>query len=202
MTLSTWQALGLAQLLILLLVAVAVLAWMLWRRPRTAVATQQETPQEETPATDLPDTLREIHRFIESEVARTRAQMEDNDRNLPEHVLATRVRYLQAELDALAYTETPDPFWAHLCECIDGWTTPQAGEDDSDNESLAATHSRLQRLLKEMEQEPPSQVVIRQLAVIERRLAAIQRQADDDESEPADVADGDAGESVDSEQFR
>ncbi|QIT54398.1 hypothetical protein HC341_03685 [Aquisalimonas sp. 2447] len=202
MTLSTWQALGLAQLVILLLVAVAVLGWTLWRRPRTAAAIQQATPQA-PPPTDDPDTLAVVSRFLEGELARTRAQQEANDRNLPEHVLSARARYLQAELDALAYTDTPDPFWAHLCECIDGWNVPQARALDDDDESLAATHSRLQRLLGEMEREPPSQVVVRQLAVIERRLAAIQRQTGTGEEDNTGLAAaGDAGQAEGSEQLR
>ena len=200
MTLSTWQALGLAQLLILLLAAVAVLGWMLWRRSRMAATTEQEATQS-PPLNDAPDTVAEVRRFLEGELARTRAQQDANDRNLPARVLSTRLRYLQAELDALAYAETPDPFWAHLCECIDSWDGPPTGAPDDD--SLAATHSRLQRLLSDMEREPPSQIVVRQLAVIERRLAAIQRQTDDDEGDNAALAsEGEGGEAAESEQLR
>lgn len=57
-------------------------------------------------------------------------------------MLSARVRYLQAELDALACTDAPDPFWAHLCECIDGWDAPRARPVD-DDESLAASQRQI-----------------------------------------------------------
>ncbi|MDN3518985.1 hypothetical protein QWY84_15300 [Aquisalimonas lutea] len=189
LTVPTWVFLLLAQTLILLAAAAGFLAWLARRRrspgePRQSVDTAPATPAP-VDGEDMPP----VRRYLQSELARTRAQRENNDRNLPDQVLDCRLHYLQAELEALDYSDSPDPFWAHLCDRIESLSAP-AG-DTEETADLATTQRRLQHLLTELEQaDEPSQVTVRQLAVIERRLAALQQNGREDEA-PAPRGNGD-----------
>ncbi|MFV8834771.1 hypothetical protein [Aquisalimonas sp.] len=130
LTPSTWWILLIAQLIIFLVAGIAALAWMLWRRRRTA-------PVEVTPAGPSERADEAIRRFFENELTRTRAQLEENDRGMPEHVLQLRVNYLQAELEGLDYEREPDRFWSHICDRIDHWIARQQERADQEKETNA-----------------------------------------------------------------
>lgn len=114
---STWWILLIAQLIIFLVAGAALLGWTFWRR---RAAPEEPSPLGPTEGSDIA-----IRRFFENELTRTRAQLEENDRDLPEHVLQLRVNYLQAELEGLAYDREPDRFWSHICDRIDLWIARQ-----------------------------------------------------------------------------
>lgn len=175
LTVPTWVFLLLAQTLILLAAAAGLLGWLARRRRPPEEPGQQPEATAAARASGGGEDMPPVRRYLESELARTRAQREANDRNLPEQVLDCRLHYLQAELEALDYTDAPDPFWAHLCDRIEGLSAPAGPVEQAAD--LETTQRRLQRLLTELEQaDEPSQVTVRQLAVIERRLAALQQQ--------------------------
>lgn len=184
LTVPTWAFLLLAQTLILLAAAAGFLAWLARRRRAPGEPRQQADAAPPAPVggTVMPP----VRRYLVSELARTRAQREENDRNLPDQVLDCRLHYLQTELEALDYTDAPDPFWAHLCDRIEGLIAPATSVDDAAD--LEATQQRLQQLIAELEQaDEPSQVTVRQLAVIERRLAALQQQGKGESRDEAQV---------------
>lgn len=193
LTVPTWAFLLLAQTLILLAAAAGFLAWLAWRRRSSGEPRQQAEAAPGTPAPVSDTGMPPVRRYLESELARTRAQREDNDRNLPDQVLDCRLHYLQAELEALDYSDAPDPFWAHLCDRIEGLSAPAGGAEEAAD--LETTQRRLQHLLTELEQaDEPSQVTVRQLAVIERRLAALQQGQGESSAKARDDAGNDTEE--------
>ncbi|SEP17457.1 hypothetical protein [Aquisalimonas asiatica] len=130
LTASTWWILLIVQLIIFLVAGIAALTWVLWRRSGTP-------PVEVAPPGPSERADEAIRRFFENELTRTRAQLEENDRGLPEHVLQLRVNYLQAELEGLDHEGQPDRFWSHICDRIDHWIARQQERTDAERDSGA-----------------------------------------------------------------
>lgn len=206
-TIPFWVLIALVQGLVLLTAATVFLAWRLRVARRTTDQADADAVSDEPASSDA------IRTYLDQALEQTRLEQHARDRNVPDQVLETRLHYLASERDALDYANQADRFWAHLCDRIEnGLTTPTEVDDDG---SLETTHHRLRRILGQLEGDGgESQVTVRQLAVIERRLAALQRQEDagseeapatpgattgdetDDAAVPEEASTGDAGETA------
>ena len=171
-TIPVWAILLGTQLLILLATATAILGWLLRRARRAATSSGEQKTGNRQPI--AAPGAGDVRAFLENAISDTNAEMAGNDRNLPRAVLDRRLDYLNAELEGLDYLDNPDLLWSHLCDRLDPPDAPGPRQAGAEPASLRQTQQQLQELLTRLQQDDPSSASVRQLAAIERRLAAIQ----------------------------